>query len=144
VAGVYTRGAIADWRSVIDHAQVHVPADLIAPGWLTVTDTDDLCAVLAPRPLAILQPLDGRNRAVGSERLAKLLTLTQAAYRSAKTAGGDSNSSSSAAPVSDDTSSGKEKSNSLQLTEIDIADWVKQILPSLQTPDKERKTEVSQ
>ncbi|MFM9117473.1 MAG: alpha/beta hydrolase family protein, partial [Planctomycetota bacterium] len=76
IQAVYTHGAILDWRSALQHPQALVSVELVVPGWLTVTDGDDLCAALAPRPLALIQPVNGLNQLLTSEQVRAALPLT--------------------------------------------------------------------
>jgi hypothetical protein len=113
IQAIFARGAILDWRSTLQHAQSLVSVELVVPGWLSVTDGDDLCAALAPRPLAQVRPINGLNQLLTDEQVRAALPLTLAAYQSDR------------APVSTAAST---LPTNLQLAEISVADWFQQVL----------------
>jgi hypothetical protein len=87
VKAVHVRGGLDGYQSVLRSQFVHVPHDVIVPGALTVGDLCDVAAALAPRPLRLEGLVDGLDRAVRSEALARTYRPARAAYRAAKVEG---------------------------------------------------------
>jgi pimeloyl-ACP methyl ester carboxylesterase len=70
VRSVAVRGTLASYVSVLDDQFAYVPNDAIVPGILEAGDIPDIAAALAPRPVLIERPVDGRNRLVKEGRSA--------------------------------------------------------------------------
>jgi hypothetical protein len=87
VKAVYVRGGLTCYRALLDSQFVYVPHDVIVPGALTAGDLYDVAAALAPRPLRLEALVDGLNRRVKADALAKTYDPAKAAYRSAKAQG---------------------------------------------------------
>jgi hypothetical protein len=87
VKAVYVHGGLTGYRSVLDSQFIHIPHDVIVPGALTAGDLCDVAAALAPRPLRLEGLVDGLNRAVKAEAVAKTYEPARAAYHEAT--GGD-------------------------------------------------------
>ena len=83
VRAVLARGGLSDYQSVLDTPFTYLPFDTVVPGALTVGDLPDLAAGLAPRPLRVESLVDGANRRVPADRLARVYTPTAAAYKAA-------------------------------------------------------------
>jgi len=83
VKAVYVRGGLDGYQSVLKSQFVYVPHDAIVPGALTAGDLCDVAAALAPRPLRLDGLVDGLNRRVKSDALAKTYEPATTAYRSA-------------------------------------------------------------
>jgi hypothetical protein len=79
ILGVYARGGLVSFRSVLDGPFVYVPHDLAIPGSFFGGDLDDLAAACLHRKgtrLAIEAPVDGVNRAVGQDAINGAYALT--------------------------------------------------------------------
>jgi hypothetical protein len=76
VHGVYARGGLASYQSLLESPFCHVPHDAIVPGALMTGDLPDLVAALAPRAARLDGLVDGLNRRVKEDVL-------KSAYRSA-------------------------------------------------------------
>ncbi|HKI31617.1 MAG TPA: acetylxylan esterase [Gemmataceae bacterium] len=87
VKAVYVRGGLDGYQSVLKSQFVYVPHDIIIPGALTAGDLCDVAAALAPRPLRLEGLVDGLNRRVKTEALAKTYEPATTAYREAKAEG---------------------------------------------------------
>ncbi len=59
------------------------PFDAVVPSVLTTGDLPDLAAAIAPRPLRLESLVDGTNRRVPADRLARVYAPTTAAYKAA-------------------------------------------------------------
>jgi cephalosporin-C deacetylase-like acetyl esterase len=86
VRAVYVRGGLASYESLLHSPFCYVPRDALVPGALTVGDLVDLAAALAPRPLRLERLIDGLNREVSNDALAKAFEPARNAYRSMKVA----------------------------------------------------------
>jgi dienelactone hydrolase len=84
IKGIYVRGGLVSYQSLLDSPFLHVPHDVLVPGALTVADLPDLVAALAPRPVRLDGLLDGLNRRVGDQALAEIYAPARDAYRAAK------------------------------------------------------------
>jgi cephalosporin-C deacetylase-like acetyl esterase len=80
---VYARGGLAAYQSLLESPFLNVPHDALVPGVLTSGDLADVAAALPPRPLRLAGPVDGLNRRLSAEALAKAYAPARAAYRSA-------------------------------------------------------------
>jgi dienelactone hydrolase len=83
VKAVYARGGLAGYESLPHSQFVYVPLDAVVPGALTAGDLCDVAAALAPRPLRLEGLVDGLNRKVKSDELAKVFETTRTAYKTA-------------------------------------------------------------
>ena len=83
VRAVAARGGLAGYLSVLENAFAYVPFEDILLGVLRAGDIADLAAALAPRPLALLGLVDGRNIPLGPGALERTMEPVRAAYRSA-------------------------------------------------------------
>jgi hypothetical protein len=83
VRAVCARGGLAGYDSVLQSCFCYVPHDAVVPGALTAGDLCDVAAALAPRPLRLEGLVDGRNRRVSTDVLAKTYEPAVGAYRSA-------------------------------------------------------------
>jgi hypothetical protein len=81
VKAVVARGGLVSYRSVLDSPFVHVPHDALPVNVFRAGDLPDVWAHLAPRPLRLEGLVDGTNRRVTGERLAKELRPVTDAYR---------------------------------------------------------------
>jgi hypothetical protein len=84
VRAMYGQGGLAGYQSLLQSQFCYVPHDATVPGALTTGDLADVAAVLAPRPLRLEGLVDGTNRRVAAEALAKVYAPTQAAYAASK------------------------------------------------------------
>jgi hypothetical protein len=87
VQAVYAQGGLAGYHSLLQSPFCYVPHDAVVPGALTAGDLGDVAAALAPRPLRLGGLVDGRNRLVPADSLAKTFAPAQAAYRTAAAQG---------------------------------------------------------
>jgi hypothetical protein len=62
VPAVATRRGIASYLSVLEDRFTYVPLDIVVPGILEAADIADIASAIAPRPVLIQAPVDGRNR----------------------------------------------------------------------------------
>ncbi len=76
------RGMIAGYRSILRDRFCYVPHDVIVPGALTAGDLCDIAAALAPHPLRIEAPVDGRNCPMPAQEFEAFFEPTREAYRS--------------------------------------------------------------
>jgi dienelactone hydrolase len=83
VRGVYTRGGLVGFQSVLSSPFLHLPHDVVIPGVLTAGDLSALAAGLAPRPLALVGLVDGLNRTVELKGVEAAYAHTQQAYEAA-------------------------------------------------------------
>jgi hypothetical protein len=72
VKAVYVRGGLASYQSVLGSQFVNIPHDVIVPGALTAGDLCDVAAALAPRSVRLEGLVDGLNRRVKGDALAKI------------------------------------------------------------------------
>src|SRR5262249_11174973 len=83
VKGVYARGGLAGYQSLLQSQFLYIPHDAVVPGALTAGDLGDVAAALAPRPLRLEGLVDGVNRRVRGDGLARAYEPARAAYRNA-------------------------------------------------------------
>jgi hypothetical protein len=83
IRAVAAVGGMAEYASVLESPFVHVPVDALIPGVLETADLPDIAGSLAPRPLLISECRDGRNVALGAERVEKALGRARQAYTAA-------------------------------------------------------------
>ena len=81
---IYAHGALSDYASALEMPVTYLPADAVVPGVLSLGDLGDLAGVLAPRPLWLDAPVDGVNRAVSKNELAKRYAPARTAYDAAR------------------------------------------------------------
>jgi hypothetical protein len=86
VRAIYVRGGLSDYQSALEGPFGYLPYDAVVPQVLTGGDLPDLAAALAPRPLRLEVLVDGLNRKVAAEVLARRYQPAQAAYAEAKAA----------------------------------------------------------
>jgi hypothetical protein len=84
VKAIHARGGLAEYQSILRSQFVCIPHDAIVPGALTAGDLCDVAAVLAPRPQRLEAPIDGLNKRVPAEALAKAYEPAKRAYGAAK------------------------------------------------------------
>jgi hypothetical protein len=84
VRAVYGQGGLAGWMFVVQSQFCYVPHDAIVPGTATVSGLSDVTGALAPRPVRLDGLVDGTNRLVTGDTLAKAFAPSQAAYAAAK------------------------------------------------------------
>jgi hypothetical protein len=83
VRALCVRGGLAGSDSVLQSSFCYVPHDAVIPGALTAGDLRDVAAALAPRPLRLEGLVDGLNRRVPNDVLARTYEPTRTAYRAA-------------------------------------------------------------
>jgi hypothetical protein len=81
VRAVAVRGGLTGYHSLLQSQFCYVPHDALVPGALTAGDLCDVAAVLAPRPLRLESLVDGLNRKVPDDVLARTQGPVLAAYR---------------------------------------------------------------
>jgi hypothetical protein len=69
VASVAARGGLLSFLNVLEDRFCHVPQDVIVPGILDAGDVPDIVAAQTSRAVLLERFVDGRNKAVGNERL---------------------------------------------------------------------------
>jgi len=77
---------LASYDSLLHSPFCYVPHDALVPGALTAGDLADVAGALAPRPLRLDGLVDGLNREVSAEAVAKTYEPARSAYRSRKAA----------------------------------------------------------
>ncbi len=80
VKAIYARGGLAGYQMLLHGYFCYVPHDAVVPGALTAGDLGDVAALLAPQPVRLEGLVDGLNRIVSNETLAKVFEPTHAAY----------------------------------------------------------------
>lgn len=86
VKAACSRGGLDGYTSVLQDPFCYLPHDVIVPGVLTTGDLADIAESLAPRPLRLEGVVDGQNRRVAPETLAKQYGTARAAYQAANAA----------------------------------------------------------
>ena len=81
VRAVYARGGLTGYQALLQSPFCYLPHDGIVPAALTAGDLCDVAAALAPRPLWLQGLVDGVNRPVTAEAVAKVFELSREAYR---------------------------------------------------------------
>ena len=81
VKAVVARGGLISYRSVLDSPFVHVPHDALPVNVFRAGDLPDVWAHIAPKPLRLEGLVDGTNRRVTGEKLAKALAPVTEAYK---------------------------------------------------------------
>jgi cephalosporin-C deacetylase-like acetyl esterase len=69
IASIAARGGLVSFLNVLEDRFCHVPQDVIVPGILDAGDVPDILAAQTSRAILIERFVDGRNKAVGNERL---------------------------------------------------------------------------
>ena len=80
VKAVLARRGLVGFASVLAAPFCYIPHDVHLPGVLEVGDISDVAAALAPLPLRIEAPVDGRNRAVADSELNRWFEPVRKAY----------------------------------------------------------------
>lgn len=78
---VYTHGGLVSYHSLLQSPFCYVPHDALVPAALTVGDLPAVAAALVPRPLRLEGMVDGLNRQVPAEMLAKQFAPVRVAYQ---------------------------------------------------------------
>jgi cephalosporin-C deacetylase-like acetyl esterase len=81
VRAVAVRGGLISYASVLESPFCYVPHDALVPAAVPAGDLVEVAATLAPRPLRMEGFVDGRNRRLAAELLAKTLEPVERAYR---------------------------------------------------------------
>ncbi len=84
VRAIDVRGGLAEYSSVLKSQFVCLPHDVFVPGALSAGDLCDVAASLAPRPLRLDAMVDGLNKRVPAETLARAYEPARGAYAAAK------------------------------------------------------------
>jgi dienelactone hydrolase len=84
IRAVYVRGGLASYASLLHSPFCYVPHDALVPGAVAAGDLGDVAAALAPKPLRLEGMVDGLNREVRPDALAKAFEEARRAYRSEK------------------------------------------------------------
>lgn len=64
--GAWGRGGLASFASILRSPFIYVPQDAVIPGALSAGDLPDVAAALAPRPVRLVESVDGLNRRVAA------------------------------------------------------------------------------
>lgn len=80
VRAVYVHGGLSGYDSLLASPFCYVPHDALIPGALKVGDLADVVAALAPRPVRLHGLVDGLNRLIADDALAKTYELARKAY----------------------------------------------------------------
>ncbi|HOX06773.1 MAG TPA: acetylxylan esterase [Planctomycetota bacterium] len=83
VTAVLARRGLAAFAAVFEPCFLGIPSDAVVPGMLRAGDIPDLAVALAPRPLRIEAPVDGRNCPIGADELVRRFEPAAEAWRSA-------------------------------------------------------------
>lgn len=83
VRAVSIRGGLAGYHTLLPSQFLFVPHEALVPGALTAGDLSDVAGALAPRPLRLEGLVDGLNRRVPAESLAKTLEPARTPYQRA-------------------------------------------------------------
>jgi hypothetical protein len=84
VKAIQVRGGLSDYRSALQTPFSYLPHDAVVPGVLAGGDLCDLAAALAPRPLSLAGLVDGLNRLVPEQELARRYGPAREAYAASK------------------------------------------------------------
>ncbi len=80
VRAVYVRGGLTGFDSLLQSPFCYVPHDALIPGALTVGDLCDVAASVAPRPFWIEGSVDGLDRPVKADAMARIMEPALTAY----------------------------------------------------------------
>src|SRR5262249_3473591 len=83
VRAVAARGGLAGYLTVLENAFAYIPIEDVVAGILKTGDVADIAAALAPRPLTMDAPVNGRNIRVEETALAQTFGSAKEAYREA-------------------------------------------------------------
>jgi cephalosporin-C deacetylase-like acetyl esterase len=86
VRAVYVRGGLSDYQSALEGPYCYLPHDAVVSEVLSTGDMADLTAGLAPRPVRLTELVDGMNRKVSPDVLARRYQPAHDAYARAKAA----------------------------------------------------------
>jgi hypothetical protein len=81
---VLVENGLASYESVLHGQFCYLPHDVIVPGALTAGDLPGVVELLEPRPVRLEGLVDGTNRRVSMESLAKSYATARTAYADAK------------------------------------------------------------
>lgn len=81
VRAVVVRGSLISYASILESPFCYVPHDAMVPAAVTAGDLVEIAAALAPHPLRMEAMVDGRNRQVAAQTLAKTMEPVEQAYR---------------------------------------------------------------
>jgi cephalosporin-C deacetylase-like acetyl esterase len=84
IRAVHVHGGLTGYDTLLNSPFCYVPHDALVPGALTAGDLVDVVTALAPRPLRLEGLVDGLNREVPAETVAKTYEPARKAYRSRK------------------------------------------------------------
>jgi dienelactone hydrolase len=84
VRAVLVEGGLASYQSVMHGQFCWLPHDVVVPGALTAGDLPEVAALLAPRPVRLEGLVDGVNRRLPAEALARSYAPAREAYTAAK------------------------------------------------------------
>lgn len=65
--GAATTGGLVSFESLLESNFVHVPQEVIVPGWLEAGDLRGVAGAVSPKPVARSRVVDGRNRLVAQQ-----------------------------------------------------------------------------
>jgi dienelactone hydrolase len=86
VRAIAARGGLAGYLSVLADAFTYTPMHVIVRGILKTGDVPDIAGVLAPRPVALADFVDGRNIRVPAPELEETFKPARTAYQEARAA----------------------------------------------------------
>jgi hypothetical protein len=81
VRGVYARGGLVGFQSVLSSPFLYLPHDVMIPGVLTAGDLGALAASVAPRSLALVGMVDGLNRVADAKAVEATYAGTRKVYQ---------------------------------------------------------------
>jgi hypothetical protein len=81
VQAAYIHGGLVSYRSILDSPFCYVPHDSLVPGALTSGDLCDVASAVAPRSLRMEGLVNGLNRKVNGETLARSYLPALAGYK---------------------------------------------------------------
>jgi hypothetical protein len=76
-------GGLVSWDSVLRHPATTLELSNVLPGVLAHYDLPDLAAMMAPRKLTILSPVDGAGKPVSQADLVAAYSRAREAYQAA-------------------------------------------------------------
>jgi cephalosporin-C deacetylase-like acetyl esterase len=84
VRAVLVEGGLVSYQSVLHGQNCNLPHDVVVPGALTAGDLPEVAALLAPRLVRLVGLVDGTNRRVPAEALARTYAPAREAYTAAR------------------------------------------------------------
>jgi cephalosporin-C deacetylase-like acetyl esterase len=81
VRAVYVRGGLIGFETLLQSPFLYVPHDALIPGAVTVGDLCGVASALAPRALWLEDLVDGLDRRVSGDKVARILEPVEQAYR---------------------------------------------------------------